>query len=237
MELCWTLKLVPLAMLALAIACCGCEPSKRAGGLRSVWAVDDGEKIFRENTDSPLKQGSGNSVWDGTRVTLFAAHNEVVAFQLILEAGDEGASEVNVEVSDLSNGSAAMRGSHPLPKPDEHVGAGVELFTEHYLHVETPSYNDPERGGFNWTAKANPKLTGWIPDALIPFSAARGRGGAPFDIEPNCNQGVWVDIYVPRDGCPAGSYEGTIAVTAGGEEVRSLPLSLEVLDFALPSAS
>ncbi len=31
--------------------------------LASIWAVDDGEKIFRENITSPLK--AKNSVWDG----------------------------------------------------------------------------------------------------------------------------------------------------------------------------
>jgi len=104
---------------------------------------------------------------------------------LILEAGDEAVEGVDVRVSDLTNGEARIRGSHPLPKPNEYIGVGVELFTEHYLHVETPSYNDPKRGGFNWSAEANPKLTGWIPDALIPFSAKPGRGGAPFSVPAN----------------------------------------------------
>ena len=224
-------------ILALVVALVSPFASRAASpttALRDIWAVDDGEKIFRDNISSSLKSGENNTVWDGRRVRLFAARNEVVAFQLILEAGGDGARQVNVTISDLTNGEARIRGSHPLPEPNSYLGVGVELFTEHYLHVTTPSYNDPEEGGFYWTAAANPRLTGWIPDALIPFSAAPGRGGAPFDIAPNTNQGIWADIYVPRTDCPAGLYTGRIVVTGEGQQVADIPLELEVLDFALP---
>jgi len=221
-------------MLCMAVAMLLlCLQGRAEAGLRSIWAVDDGEKVFRTNLESPLKSGEGNSVWDGEKVRLFAARNEIVAFQLILEADDEGAAEVNVTVSDLTKGSARIRGSHPLPLPNTYLGVGVELFTEHYLHVETPSWNDPE-GGFYWSAAANPKLTGWIPDALIPFSAKPGVGGAPFDIAANTNQGIWVDIYVPKDEMSPGLYAGTIRVSAAQKPVADIPLELEVLDFPLP---
>ena len=206
-------------------------------GFASIWAVDDGEKIFRDNLTHPLEAGgAGNSVWDGTTVSLFAGRNEVVAFQLILEADASGASSVNVTVSDLTNGAATIPGSHPLPPPNSYLGVGVELFTEHYLHVTAPSYNDPLYGGFYWTAAANPHITGWIPDALVPFSAAAGKGGAPFDIGASLNQGVWVDITVPRT-ASVGTYTGTITVTVGATTAAEIPLELEVLDFVLPDES
>ena len=218
---------LPLAVLFL------CLQGPAEAGLRSIWAVNDGEKIFRDELDSPLESGKDNSVWDGEKVRLFAARNEIVAFQLILQADGQGAEHINVTVSDLASGQASIRGSHPLPQPNTYLGVGVELFTEHYLHVETPSWNDPE-GGFYWSAAANPKLTGWIPDALIPFSARPDSGGAPFDISPNTNQGVWVDIYVPKENAPPGLYAGTIHVSAGDRAVAAIPLELQVLDFALP---
>jgi hypothetical protein len=222
-------------MLCMAVAMLLlCLQGPAEAGLRSIWAVDDGEKVFRTNLESTLKSGEGNSVWDGEKVRLFAARNEIVAFQLILEADDEGAAEVNVTVSDLTKGSASIRGSHPLPRPNTYLGVGVELFTEHYLHVGHPSYTDREAGWFNSTSASNPKLTGWMPDALIPFSARPGRGGAPFDISPNTNQGVWGDIYVPKENAPPGLYTGTIHVSAGDTAVVAIPLELQVLDFALP---
>jgi hypothetical protein len=214
-------------------------------GLAAVWAVDDGEKIFQDDLSTPLQSpGPGNSVWDGSKVSLFGAANEVVAFQLILQSDASGAAGVNVVVSDLTNPDGGtggdfvpsittIPGSLPLPAPNDYVGVGVELFTEHYLHVTTPSWNDPVYGGFYWTAEANPHITGWIPDALVPFSAAAGKGGAPFDIAPSLNQGVWADIYVPRLAAP-GIFTGTITVSVGVSTVAEIPIELDVLPFALP---
>ncbi len=201
--------------------------------LAAVWAVDDGEKVFQDDLTHPLKAGGGdNSVWDGSTVSLFAARNEVVAFQLILEADTSGASVVNVTVSDLANGAATIRGSHPLLPPNDYLGLGVELFTEHYFDISTPSWNS-DCGGLGWSGEAKPGITGKIPDALVPFAAKQGKGGAPFDIGASLNQGVWVDIYVPRT-ASAGIYTGTIAVTVGGTAAATIPLELEVLDFTLP---
>jgi hypothetical protein len=215
--------------MALVLGLCATSQA----GLQAIWAVDDGEKIFQDDLDHPLKSGgASNSVWDGTKVHLFAARNEIVAFQLILEADAVGASQVDVHVSDLVNGAASIRGSHPLLPPNDYLGLGVELFTEHYFDISTPSWNSP-CGGFYWTGEANPNITGKIPDALVPFSALPGKGGAPFDIGASLNQGVWADIYVPRDGAP-GIYSGAITVSVQGSPVAAIPLELEVLDTTLP---
>ena len=201
--------------------------------LASVWAVDDGEKVFQDDLTHPLKAGGGdNSVWDGSTVSLFAARNETVAFQLILQAGVSGAAQCDVNVSSLANGAATIRGSHPLLSPNDYLGLGVELFTEHYFDISTPSW-DSDCGGLGWSGAAKPGITGKIPDALVPFAAKQGKGGAPFDIGASLNQGVWVDIYVPRT-ASAGIYTGTITVTVGGTTAATIPLELEVLDFTLP---
>ncbi len=223
-------SVLPPSIIALAgiLAICAAE-----GAVRHIWAVDDGEKILRDDLSSPLRSGEGNSVWDGRRVRLFAGRNEIVAFQLVIEAGDAGAREVDVRVGELASGDARIRGSHPLPDPNDSTGVGVELFAEHYLQINTPSWYDQHDRGWYSTTAANPNMTGWIPDALIPFSAKKGRGGAPFDIVPNTNQGVWVDIYVPK-GLPAGSYSGRIEVSVGDDTAVTVPLELEVLDFELP---
>lgn len=183
----------------------------------------------------PLKSGGpGNSVWDGATVRLFGARNEVVAFQLIVEAKHEGAQGVDVVVSDLTAGpDATIRGSRPLPQPNDYAGVGVELFTEHHLDVTQYSYYDPGCGGFYTTAAANPRITGWMPDALIPCSAAIGKGGAPFNIAADKNQGVWVDIYLPKQ-APLGPYAGTLTITANSVTVAQLPIQLQVLDLTLP---
>ncbi len=217
-----------LAMIALADT-----RAEAAPRLASIWAVDDGEKIFRDDLDNPLEAGGGdNSVWDGTTVELFGARNEIIAFQLILEADGAGAQDVNVTVSDLTNGATVIRGSHPLLPPNDYLGLGVELFTEHYFDISTPSWNS-DCGGLGWSGDAKPGITGWIPDALVPFAAKQGKGGAPFDIGAGLNQGVWVDIYIPRDAA-AGLYTGTISVSVQGVSEVEIPLELEVLNLTLP---
>jgi len=222
-------------MLCVALAVLLVVGSAQAG-LQSVWAVDDGEKIFRGNITSPLKTGQGNAVWNGSSVSLFGARNEIVAFQLILQADGSGATNADVTISDLTNGGYTIKGSHPLPAPNNYIGVGVELFTEHYLNVSVLS-GDPSTGYFNWSASAAPSVsgmtTGWMPDAMVPFSAASGKGGAPFNISANQNQGVWVDIYVDK-GLPAGTYTGTITVKLNGVTNQTIPLSLQVLGFTLP---
>jgi hypothetical protein len=226
----WTLFVAMILGAALLPTTAGAAP-----GLRAVWAVDDGEKVFQDDLDHALKSGgAGNSVWNGATISLFGARNEIVAFQVILEANSEGAPNVNVTVSDLvGSEGGTIAGSHPLPDPNDYLGVGVELFTEHYLDVTQYSYYDPSCGGFYTTAAANPHITGWIPDALIPFSAAIGQGGAPFDVAADKNQGVWVDIYIPKL-APSGLYTGTLTVTVNSATAAQLPIQLEVLDLTLP---
>ncbi len=65
---------VVFLLLSMGAVIRGAATARPAPALASVWAVDDGEKIFRENLTSPLKSGGpGNSVWDGRTVKLFAA--------------------------------------------------------------------------------------------------------------------------------------------------------------------
>jgi len=96
----------PLALVLLLAAAAQAAP-----GLQAVWAVDDGEKVFQDDLDHPLKSGgAGNSVWDGATIGLFGARNEIVAFQVILEANSEGAQAISVPVSDLVGNKGGVIG-------------------------------------------------------------------------------------------------------------------------------
>ena len=57
-----------IALLCLSVAA---ECSAMAQTARAIWAVNDGEKIERDETNSPHKRG--NSVWDGKRIRIFGA--------------------------------------------------------------------------------------------------------------------------------------------------------------------
>ena len=50
-------------------------------GLKRVWALDDGEKIKRDDISSPLASDINNSVWQDNEIHLFGGRNEIIAFQ------------------------------------------------------------------------------------------------------------------------------------------------------------
>ncbi len=212
-----------------------------------VWAANDGEKVYRFDSDHPAREG--NSVWDGRTIRLRGLRNEVVAFQIIVETDHRGAEnlEVAVHAPVHQTSGAVIQGSPSGYGPQ----GGIEVFSQHYLHVQRPT---PPGWFYGSEASAPPRPTGWIPDPLIPPSAVRGRGGFPVTLPPAGervvrsdhemaslppvpaqNQGFWVDVYLPRDpSLPAGLYRSQVRVAAGGVEVARLPLEIRLLDASMP---
>lgn len=200
-------------------------------GISRVWVIDDGEKIRKDDITNPLATDPNNAVWANNRINLFGGRNEIVAFQIIIQADEAGASEVNVSISDLKNGISVIPGSDSGPAdPFDYRGRYVELFTEHYLNMTKRS---PPLWFFSETAVPSEYYTGLVPDCLIPFQAPPGKGGAPFSIEPDMNQAVWVDILIPETASP-GTYSGKVKITVSDRIVKNIPVNLKVYDFVLP---
>jgi len=199
-----------------------------AGGVRSVWAVNDGERVERDDLDHPAR--AGNSAWNGTRIRLFGGRNEIVAFQVIVEADAEGIGAATVALPELRRGDARIAWAAPDRDPSVSAGRDIELFSLHYLDVtqETHASWAWEPGGR--AAPADP--LGWKPVVLVPENARAGRGGFPVAVPPSRNQAFWVDVYTGRER-PAGVYRGTLTVTAD-EARREIPVELELFDFTLP---
>jgi len=212
------------------LLCTGAQAGVRAWAVGDSFRIDPTNgKAFEANTlvfpDAPRgNYRESNLLWDGARkrISLKAARNEIVSFQLIVErTTDAPLTGVDVEVSDLI-------GPVTLPKDS------VELFKEWYLNVTRRSAQDYSLG------------TGWYPDALIPCTRWTGKLFPksyilPFavpdllnNIGPDQrNQAVWVDLYVPRDRkqAPPGSYESTITVCSDAGDRVELPLSLNICGF------
>ncbi len=142
---------------------------------------------------------------------IVAARNEYESLRVIIRAGAKALAGVRVEAS-------------PLAGPAGQIEAGnVALFREHSIDVFKPSPR----------SKAP---TGWYPDALVPIAGAGVADQsppAPLGVEPGMNQGIWVDVYIPRDTAP-GEYSGTITVTADGAKLSSVPVKVRVQPFTLP---
>lgn len=197
--------------------------------ITNVWALADGEKVFREDLMHPYKQK--NAIWDGKRIHMKGLYNEVIAFQVVVESGLEGAQSVELAIEyPLHKESGRVIGGNSMKYgPD----GTIEIFTEHYLLV-TDSTNP------NWyygSPLSRPKnMKGWIPDALIPVNALEGKGGFPVNIHPMNNQGFWIDVHLPRDmkKYPAGNYDGKIQVYCQGRLIKELPYIISLLPFYLP---
>ncbi len=209
-------------------------------GITRVWAVDDGEKVRRDDLSHWAASSPDNAVWDGRTIRLFGARNEIVAFQLILEARGSGATDLDVLLDSLAGPGYVIANRSTNDDPFDYRGRHIELFLEQYINVTQRSMS----GGIATWGDARPlpdaEHLGWIPDALVPFQATPGTadwvGGAPFAIGAGRNQGVWVDITIPRD-APPGTYRATVRVTEQGRQTFAIPLELSVYSFTLPDST
>jgi hypothetical protein len=211
--------------VAMAIA------TPAGAGVASVWAVGDGDKVARDEAASPLR--SGNSAWDGHTVRLFGARNEVIAFQVVVQADDRGLAAVSVALPELRDGDARIAYTPPGTDPSMSAGRPIQLFSVGDMKVTESSH-----ASWVWDpgSPAAPKKTvGWQPVQLVPENARAGRGGFPLRIAPGEIQAFWVEVYTGR-GRPAGTYRGGLAVTADGRTV-SLPVALQLFDFDLPDTN
>ena len=223
----------------LFVAVIGAGAASAEGAVRAIWAVNDGEKVKRDDRRHPSR--AGNSVWDGRRVRVFGARNEIVAVQVIVEADDRGITRLTFALPNLG-GPSGNRITYrpPALDPTDTVDRPIQIFVEHYMHVAMPSHADWIYTRGSPAAPRDP--TGWTPVQLVPeharpgrgrkLAATGGRGGLPIGVRPDENQAIWLEIYTGRDR-PAGTYRGTIDINADGR-LHRLPIELELFDFALP---
>jgi hypothetical protein len=197
-------------------------------GIRRIWAVNDGEKIERDAKNHPAS--ARNSVWDGRVVRVFAARNEVVAFQVIVEADARGIGALSLQLPAVATAQDRITYRPPVADPTDYAGRPIQIFAEHYLLVTTPSHASWVYDRDSPAAPRDP--TGWKPVQLVPENARRGRGGFPVAVRPGDNQAIWIEVYVDRTRTP-GVYRGTIEVRADGAR-RLVPIELEVFGFTLP---
>ena len=220
-----------LKVSGLALLLAFFMPSESHGQIKEAWALGDGEKVFRNDLDHPSKKG--NYIWDGKVIRLKGLYNEVLGVQVILEAATDTAKAVELTVDlPVNKKSGKIIGGNTLKYGPSGT---VELFSQHYLLVKDSAYTQP-RWFYGSPAASPKKMTGWIPDALIPVTAIKGRGGFPLDIAPERNQGFWIDISLPRDQkeFPAGMYYGKVNVSQNGRKIKEIPLEITLLPNYLP---
>ncbi|MBU1178089.1 hypothetical protein KJ903_02615, partial [Patescibacteria group bacterium] len=199
-------------------------PSALAG-LTSVWAVDDGTKVKADTLSHSLE--TSNGIFDGQTIRIFGARNETVAFQVILEGDSSVTSGVNIRLDQIG----AIQNSSVSNDPDTYYqGRNIELFQQIYHQINQRSH------GLVWETdgpEIPAGLDGPVPDALVPLNIINNS----FTVAANRNQGVWVDVYIPKSTEP-GVHRGTISVEINGQTCDlpscQLPVELTVLGATLP---
>ncbi|MCW5983501.1 MAG: DUF4091 domain-containing protein [Bryobacteraceae bacterium] len=230
---------IPLAILLL----CGAAAHAQTPSGSHVWAIGESMRIDPISgvafEDKPLlfpdcltgNYREANLIWNSKRrrISLHAARNETIAFQLVVERPAGG----KLSGAAVSIGELTGPGGAKIPREN------VELFKEWYVHVTKRSRQNYSLG------------TGWYPDGLLP--CLRWKGNLyphtyvhPFEIpdlmngigDKQRNQALWIDIYIPgdRSAAPPGTYTGEISVSSSAGRV-DLSLELKVWDFALPEES
>ena len=222
--------------------CQACEHSV------TLWANNGEDKVTRMEQRATNDPGSVvNSVWDGSQIHLFGARNEVVAFNLVLEAGAGAVANVSVVFDTLTGPGGGTIHSEPASGEEVFgwVDRPIELFYVRYLQIRGLSrlaygtYDErhiPERLRRPWTGEGYGSGTWWdrpdadkfYPDIAVPLELE-----TPFDIAQGQNQSIWVDVYIPPSAEP-GLYQGTVTVRVDEQTDWQIPVNLTVWDFSLP---
>jgi hypothetical protein len=214
-----------------------------------VWANEGGDKVTREELRATKDPNAvRNLTWDGTGISLFGARNEVVSFNLILEAPTATATSVNVSLASLTGpgGASITTTAATGDGVFSFVGRNIELFYVRYLEIKGLStdlfyghyderhiparcrrpYDADGNGSGSWADR--PCHNKFYPEIAVPLELH-----SPFTITAGTNQSIWGDIYIPKT-VPAGNYTGTIAVTENGVLTWQIPIRLRVRNFTLP---
>ena len=152
---------------------------------------------------------------------LVAARNEIVAFQVIVEAdagGRRARSRASLPELRRRGGTETIAYAPPAPDPTplRRPADPALLRPLHERHRGEPRRLGLEAGKPRRAARhrrAGSRCSS------CPRTRARGRGGFPLAVGPRLGQALWVEIYVGRDR-PAGVYEGTLTITADGKATR-----------------
>ncbi|MBN2001670.1 hypothetical protein JW935_29280, partial [candidate division KSB1 bacterium] len=137
-----------------------------AQGISAVWINEGGDKVTQEElrVGKPNGRAVINHIWDGSKVTIKGAKNEVVNFNIVIEAAKQQSNEVTVTFNTLTGPDGAKIQSIPTSGDGvfNWVGRSIELFYIRYLqirglsHFGYETYDErhiPERLRRPWTGQ------------------------------------------------------------------------------------
>jgi hypothetical protein len=232
---CFSVRIFLLLFVELMTKSCSVHrhSSLNSAGV-SIWAVSDGDKINQEELASTLKQK--NAVWDGQKIKVYGARNEIIAFQIIIENHTQYDQNIRVTLPQLSHIKETTSLLYQQPNSNFTLSLNryIQLFHLNYLTVQSntnASWIIDSR--FNSNKLSTPAH---IPVQIVPENRQhfdhKNKEAEWLSVKSLRNQSVWIEIYVGKN-FSAGKYYGNVSVKEEEKE-RKIPLELEVFDFTLP---
>ena len=219
-------------------------------GISRIGAFDVGTAIRQDSLTHYLEFSSSNLIGNAgaqDTVKLYGCGNMHSPFQLVLFNDGSATNKVNVTIDSLTHGTDVIKNTGGTD-PFDYTGRPIEFFVAHYQEVRTRTRFASDGGGAGYT-QAMPGYNsadslyfkGFLPNFLVPFEAdtgtyTSGQGGAPFKIGASKSQGVFIDIFVPKN-TPTGTYYGKVRVSVNGSNVDSMDIALRVYDVNLPDTT
>lgn len=145
---------------------------------------------------------------------LYAGRNEFEPFQIVLRANAKDLPSVDISFSDFQTEQGA-----------EISRDNVTVYLEGFVNLKRPS--SIEGGVGLWPDPLIPRVDRYVNEA---------RNAFPFPVQRDRNQPLWVEVFVPVNSRP-GKYTGSASISVGGEWQFSVPITLTVWRFVLPSTS
>lgn len=165
--------------------------------LTTAVAVAQPEAVVRV-VPSTVRVRPYETVEGALSATVAAAKNEVESFQVAILAQGGPLEGVRVEAGPLTQGDYVIPASRvrlyreecvPIRRSGYRASEGPGLIRDPLVPLVDP-YTGDALGKAQWSGDAAKMLPGRF-------------GGSPFDVWPDQNQMLWVDIAVPKD-APAG---------------------------------
>jgi hypothetical protein len=185
-------------------------------GAGAYWLVDPSSKVQPSTAPGAL---SGTIALEGPRAS-------TEAYQIVLRPTGGGLRNVNATATDLRSDAGATI-----------AAANLTLFREFFIDFGSI---DRKRnvGGVLPVPENSPTGDSKLPDPLIPLvDPYSGRpAGAPFDVWPETNRPLWLDLRIPASAAP-GNYRGEIRITSDGQDPLVVPVVLTVWDLTLPDSA
>ena len=182
-----------------------------------VWAVGDGEKVFRYDADHPSKKSE----------RYLGRQPDQPERTLQRSAGfpsDRGGGQRGCGCGRNNGRCPPAQGIRPGCRWVDSRGlrarGTIEVFSQHYIQVTTPT---PPSWIYGSAAAAPARMAGWIPDALIPVDAKPGTGGFPMDIPPTPGQRFQKMEQDRFDGAGSAGEPGVLGWTCTCRSDRSFP--------------